>query len=220
MNHTAQSVASPATAEPIVSAAVALREHTADDHHRAERSDFQRRFVSGRLPRAGYTAWLEQMWWVYRALAAHFAGDGVPAPHAALFADARDRTPDLAADLAFLGSAPGATRAVPATDAFLARIAQWAAVDPPALLGVLYVLEGSTNGSRYIANAVRKAYGLDGGSGTAFLDPYGEAQPARWKAFKRELDAAVSAHEVPSLIAAARETFNAVGAMGAELVGK
>ena len=203
-------------ATPARSAAVTLREHTADDHKRAEQSEFQRQFVSGRLSRAGSVGWLEQMWFVYGALARNFAGS----PYAAIFAGGRDRTPEIERDLESFAIPAATRRAVAATNAFIARIDAWAASDPAALLGALYVLEGSTNGSKYIARAVRKAYALGDAAGTAFLDPYGEKQMERWQGFRAELDAAVSAEEHDALVAAAGETFNAVRVMGEELLAR
>ena len=65
-----------------------------------------------------------------------------------------------------------------------------ASEQPMALLGILYVLEGSTNGSKFIARKVRPAYELPAtGEGSAYLDPYGDVQPARWQEFKAAMDA-------------------------------
>ena len=82
------------------------------------------------------------------------------------------------------------------------------------------MLEGSTNGSRFIARSLRKAYpGADVG-GMTFMDPYGENQPDHWRAFKVELDSVVASEAGPSLITAARATFTAVSAIGAELLSQ
>jgi heme oxygenase len=201
-----------------VSPALTLREQTADNHKRAEQSDFQRRFVTGKLSREHYAGWLEQMWFIYGALAKHLGSASAHPVHAAIFASGRDRTPELEADLEFLGLAPDARKAVPATRAFVARIDEWAAAGGAELLGALYVLEGSTNGSKYIARAVRKAYEFAGAEGTRFLDPYGEEQMARWQEFRGRLDAGVAPADVPAVVQAARETFDAVSAIGQELL--
>jgi heme oxygenase len=205
------------TAVPAQSPALALRERTADNHKNAERSDFQRKLVSGQLDKAGYIGSLEQMWFVYRALAAQFnarRGSG------AIFSLERDRTADLDADLNFFGLPAKSREALPSTWEFVGLIGKWGAAEGAELVGPLYVLEGSTNGSKFIARAVRKAYGLDGAQGTAFLDPYGDEQTAKWQAFRAELDSAVAVDQVDAVVESAKETFDAVTAIGAELLGR
>jgi heme oxygenase len=214
---TAESAAAP-DRDRTVSAA--LKAETAEHHKRAEGSDFQRQFVGGRLPLGAYTGWLEQMLCVYRALESHLLGWQLRPAHAALLAMPWQRSAQLADDLEYFGVRPDAVRPVPATAAFLARLEQWARTDSVALLGVLYVLEGSTNGSRFIARVLRKAYNLEAGRGLAFLDPHGEGQVEQWRAFKQTLDGCVAGDSAPDLIGPARETFEAVTAIGDELLAR
>jgi heme oxygenase len=91
---------------------------------------------------------------------------------------------------------------------------------PMALLGVLYVLEGSTNGSKYIARKVRPAYALpENGEGSAYLDPYGTAQPTRWQEFKAAMDGLnLPAGEVDQVVLAAMQTFDSIRDLGGELL--
>jgi heme oxygenase len=217
VRQTATTAAGQADERP---ASVALREQTSEHHKRAERSDFQRRLLGGQLPVAAYTAWLEQMWFVYRDLESCLAGPGGYNRSAALDAGSWRRTPQIESDLHYFGVTTESLSPVSATQEFLARLKQRAEVKTAALLGVVYVLEGSTNGSRYIARSLRKAYDLDGRGGLAFLDPYGDAQPERWRAFKSELDAATSPGEAGELIAAARETFDALTRIGEQLLAQ
>ncbi len=132
--------------------------------------------MSGKLETAGYIGWLGQMWFVYRAMAAQFSARP---GKSAIFSAERDRTADLDADLTFFGLPAKAREALPSTRAFIGLLAQWGAAEGNELLGPLYVLEGSTNGSKFIARAVRKAYFLEGSQGTRFLDPYGDEQTAK-----------------------------------------
>ena len=69
----------------------------------------------------------------------------------------------------------------------LADIERAADEQPVTLLGMLYVMEGSTNGSKFIAAAIRKAYELTG-PGTTYLDPHGDLQKERWRTFKHDMD--------------------------------
>ena len=197
-----------------------LRESTASHHRRAEQHEFQREFVRGTLPRELYLRWLGQLLHVHTALEAHL--DRLVAGHPqcrAVFDDTRRKVGPLQKDLAFLGAAAGQP-ALPAAGGMIAWLASLAESQPMALLGVLYVLEGSTNGSKFIARKVRPAYGLPAdGSGTAYLDPYGDAQPARWQEFKAAMDALpLPASDVEPIVAAAQHTFDSIRELGAELL--
>jgi heme oxygenase len=157
------------------------------------------------------------MLWVYRALESHFTGSA--AGRGGFAVTEWRRTLDLERDLQYWGVEP-ATGPAAATTRFVDQLGAWAESDPVALLGVLYVLEGSTNGSRFIAKSLRRAYpGADVG-GMRFMDPYGESQQEHWRAFKAELDRVVASDAGQSLITAARATFAAVSAIGAELLSQ
>jgi len=197
-----------------------LRESTASHHRRAEQHEFQREFVRGTLPRELYLRWLGQLLHIHAALESHL--DRLVAGHprfGAVFDDTRRKVGPLRKDLAFLGAAADQP-ALPAASAMVAWMDALAGTQPLALLGVLYVLEGSTNGSKFIARKVRPAYSLPAdGSGTAYLDPYGDAQPARWQEFKAAMDAlSLPAGEVEALVAAAQHTFDSIRELGAELL--
>jgi heme oxygenase len=197
-----------------------LRENTASHHRRAEQHEFQREFVRGTLPRELYLRWLGQLLHIHTALEAHLDRLVAGQPRfKGVFDDTRRKVDLLRKDLAFLGAAAGQP-ALPAAGAMIAWLASLAESQPMALLGVLYVLEGSTNGSKFIARKVRPAYGLPAdGSGTAYLDPYGDAQPARWQEFKAAMDALpLPADEVEPIVAAAQHTFDSIRELGAELL--
>lgn len=196
-------------------AAAMLKAETNDHHRRAEGSPFQRSMVKGTLPIGGYTGWLEQMRLVYRALEAELTVATAGDRYAALLGSRWRRTPELLADLAHFGR-PTEPMPVPATSAFIAQLERWGREKSAALIGVLYVLEGSTNGSRYIARNLRKAYGLDA-AGLGYLDPYGEAQASEWAQFKVALDIAIAPSDLPTVTAGAIATFEAVTAIGEEL---
>jgi heme oxygenase len=196
-----------------------LKAATAEQHHRAERHEFQQMMVHGTLPREGYANWLGQMLHIHRGLEDHLGRLVESHPRvASVFDDDRRKVPFLLDDLAFYQS-DGEGEGLPATRRFLDLLDTLAARTPLALLGVLYVLEGSTNGARFIARRIREAYDLPPDGGAAFVDPYGEAQPSQWKAFKdamEQLD--LSEAEARSVTAAAQETFDAVEALGGDLL--
>ena len=210
--------APPAEAGPLAAtASLALREATSAHHRQAERSAFQQQLALGRVTRAAFAAWLGQMHLVYSALEAHVAHAGAAALGGFAGRDWQ-RTSQLRVDLAHWGGSPLEHRPLPATARLLRELESWAAQEPRALLGVLYVLEGSTNGGRYLAKGLREAWQVEGAPGLSFLDPHGEAQFARWAAFKQELDRALSLSAVSGALEAARTTFQALEAIGVELL--
>jgi len=125
----------------------------------------------------------------------------------------------LRRDLAHLGRDEDGAAPLPAVREFAARVTDWAARNPVALLGILYVLEGSKNGGRYLARAVRRAYGFDG-QGTEYLDPYGELQAERWQQFKADMDALpLTEVEKDDIVAAAASAFRSIMQLHQELDG-
>lgn len=205
--------ASPTTSDRI-------RQTTLPYHKRAEHADFQQRLVAGKHGPVQYGAWLGQMLLIHRALEQLEEG-GVRGEGATSWPIERGhfKTAELEADLVALGADPADVTPLPATRAFVAQCQAWATAPAEAwrLLGVWYVLEGATNGGRYIARNVRRGAGVEGTAGTRYLDPYGEAQPQRWLEFKDALNASVPEAMVPRVVEAACATYDAVTAMGAEL---
>ncbi len=197
-----------------------LREGTASHHRRAEQHEFQQQFVRGTLPRALYLSWLGQMLHVHATLEAHLDRLVARNPQfKTLFDDTRRKVGPLRNDLAYLGAGTDAPT-LPAARAMMAWMDALADSRPASLLGVFYVLEGSTNGSKFIARKVRPAYELPAsGEGSAYLDPYGDLQPARWQEFKAAMDALnLPASDVDPIVAAAQQTFDMVRELGAELL--
>jgi heme oxygenase len=106
----------------------------------------------------------------------------------------------------------GSATALGATARFVDLIRR--AGPTPALLGVFYVLEGSTNGGTVIAKAIRTAYGWQSEAGTSFINPHGPLVRQRWAAFKAELDATnFTTEERHTILAIASATFTAYHAM-------
>jgi len=197
-----------------------LKTATADHHRRAEKHEFQQMMVRGALSREAYAEWLGQMLLVHRGLEEHLTKLVASHPAVgAVFDDSRRKVPFLLDDLAFYQGRADSDP-VPATRRFLQCLDSLAASSPLALLGPLYVLEGSTNGARFIARRLRTAFDLpaDGG-GVAYVDPYGEDQPRRWQEFKDEMEQlAFGEADIRIITQAAQETFDAIGAVGGDLL--
>lgn len=58
----------------------------------------------------------------------------------------------------------------------------------PFALGVLYVIEGSTLGGRFILKNITTIPGLDNGQGTSYFNGYGEKTGSYWKSFLNFMD--------------------------------
>jgi heme oxygenase len=79
---------------------------------------------------------------------------------------------------------------------------------PLALLGVVYVLEGSTLGAAVVRPLVARAFLLTGTDGLAYLHAYGDAAPVQWKKFRDGLNAlTLTPAEQNEIIAAAVDFF-------------
>jgi heme oxygenase len=188
-----------------------LKEETRGLHKHAESRQLQRQIARGDIDRETFAAWLGQLYLIHGALESAVVRSSEGQPVIARVAGAdRMRVPDLLADLAFYGVEPESVKALPATARFVEDVRRIESSRAVALLGPLYVLEGSTNGSRFLAQVLRRAWGLEG-EGLAYLDPYGDAQPERWASFKREMDGAgIGAADQDAIVDAARATFEAI----------
>lgn len=197
-----------------------LKEATAELHTRAERSEFQQLLIRGGVTREQYARWLSQLLLVHAELETMVRG--LPKLRAELGGVLREelyQTPRLRADLAFFGIDPGTVTPAPATARIVSRIQGIAESFPIALLGFYYVLEGSKNGFRYIAKAIRRTLGIAPGAGDQYLDPHGDAQAELWGTFKRGLDdVAFEESEISAMIDAARLMFEAAEGIGADVL--
>ncbi|MBA4040046.1 MAG: hypothetical protein C0468_06970 [Planctomyces sp.] len=173
------------------SLALTLRDATKDAHVAAEKHPFHGMLFSGRLPREAFAAQLAQAMHLQTVLEAGLSRASAAPAVSAVVRPHHFRLELFERDLRAWGVEPAATSASAATRALGAWIDQHASAAPAGLLGVLYVVEGSTNGAQFIAKAVRRAYRLaDDAPGLASLDPHGPAQQERWQAFRRDLDLA------------------------------
>ena len=197
---------------PPLALSLALKRTTADLHTRAEKHPTQAKFVGGSATPDEYAAFLVQMAALHAALEPALqscaadvpALQGVVRPH-------HFRQAAASADLRALGHLPGSDAPLPATARFCERLNTLSRRDPVSLLGVLYVLEGATNGGRFIAAAVRPALALPEGIGTTYLDPHGPHQQARWSQFRTSVDEQkLTPAEQAAVVAAACDTFEAI----------
>lgn len=197
-----------------------LKTSTLEQHQAAESHPFQRNLAAGKLPREQYIANLGQLLLLHKALEAGLRASISRVPAIArVVREYQYQEPYLLEDLKFFGVDPTSVRPTSATRALVSAIQQYQASAPLKLLGMHYVLEGSNNGSKFICRSVRRAYGLEGVSGNRYMDPYGDQQRAYWELFKQDMNAQNFAQpQIDELIAGAREMFDAISAVGQDLL--
>jgi len=177
-----------------------LRTGTASRHERMERTF---RIMDPGLTREGYRAWLERL---YGFHAPFEAAVSAAAELLDLDWEARRKAPLIRRDLASLGVAPDAIEALPACPD-LPR-----PEGPEALIGALYVFEGSTLGGRHIALHLARTLGLGAESGAGCFAPYGPDPMPRWRAFQARLCAlATSPAAEAAILQSACGTFDRFG---------
>lgn len=81
----------------------------------------------------------------------------------------------------------------------------------PALLGAMYVMEGSTLGGQLIARHVAIALDLRDGQGTAYFRGHGDQTGRMWKEFCEMLMTRVSEEQLDMVVISAKSMFAAFG---------
>jgi heme oxygenase len=192
-----------------------LRETTRTHHKDAESRPLQRAMARGTLPSGSYVMYLGQLRHLHESLEASL--DTVSASHpglAVLFTEDRRRVPDLDRDLAAFGVSVEDVPVLPATAEFMSRVEDLATSESVALLGPLYVLEGSTNGGKFLARVLERSLQIENRAGLSYMDPYGDRQPEMWATFKRLADhVKLTPDQRSAVTEAACETFRAIAAI-------
>lgn len=197
-----------------------LRAETSDLHSDAESRKLQKEIAGGLVERDRFVSYLGQLYRIHSVLESnlqesrehHPAVAGVATPD-------RMRVPDLLRDLDFYGVEVDDVESGRETTRFTDQIETAKKMNPSALLGALYVLEGSTNGGKFLARVLQKTWGLDGG-GLSYLDPYGDGQSEQWAKFKTEMDdIEFGSADREAIIEMAKKTFEAISAVSDEVAG-
>ncbi len=196
-----------------------LKSETGELHGQAESRPLQKRLARGEIDRGLYVDYLCQLLVVHRALEQALTSAAARHPAVtAVFRDDHRREGNIRSDLSFFGRDASAIVPLHATAALVATIQRTATSAPTGLLGLLYVLEGSTNGSKFIAKSLARSFGLSG-AGLSYLDPYGDQQRVRWAEFKSLMDAVGFTHaQSDQIVGAARAMFQGIADISDELI--
>lgn len=176
---------------PVVSGAPPLSQKlkiaTGELHERAEKHPFQASVVDGRASRTAYAIWLRQLREIHATLESLFTEQGCRVIECSSVID-RDqfKTRLIDHDLRVLAPENSLVQTVPATEAIASRIRSDVAESPLSLLGYWYVLEGATNGNKFLARFLSRVFG--GNDGLSYLDPYGDQQRQTWMRWKTRID--------------------------------
>lgn len=165
-----------------------IRAAIASAHDTVERTPFAVAMSSGRIDGSTYAVSLRPLLRLHEALENALSSVSDSPEIAAVFDPARMmRAPLLQADLTFWepdGETP--TRAEAAVLQLGRLFRSWAESTPWALLGALYVTEGSRMGSMILARSLAKAFEVrpEPGVGLDYHVVGIETRPADWQRFK------------------------------------
>jgi len=205
-----------------------LKEGTRPLHDATEAHEFQKLLGSGKIERPAYTAYLCQLYLLHKHLAVNLekaSRSEIPESEKIkrVLKDRHLDLDNLTGDLAHFGIEAdryeAASEAVPGAAKLMADMEQLRDSQPCALLGILYVLEGSTHGAKYMAGKLRDGLGLSTRQGASYFDRYQENQMKYWLDFKATMnEVGFDETEEAAIVEAAKRTFAAFFQMGNELI--
>jgi heme oxygenase len=198
-----------------------LKAETSELHTQAEKMPLQHAMVTGQISREAFAAFLVQLHFVHEALEKAIVDARGRCERLRVVPEEQlQHASRIGEDLRVFGIAQPSVKIGAATNQVVRDIQVLAASDPMALLGVHYVLEGSMNGNRYIAKAIRRGLGFEGTTGTRYLDPYGEAQREKWIGFRMAVDRLEwNDSEIEAALRGAKMMFVGMTAISAEVWG-
>ncbi|MGZ5049568.1 MAG: biliverdin-producing heme oxygenase [Methylobacter sp.] len=117
----------------------------------------------------------------------------------------RLKSPWLDQDLNYFGLSPLART--------IGDLGSMAITDIPTLIGVLYVVEGSTLGGQVIAKQLQDSLDITADRGGRFFFGYGADTAVMWQTFRRFAESVVEIEAEATVVAAAQATFAVFGQM-------
>ncbi|MFB6955799.1 biliverdin-producing heme oxygenase [Streptomyces sp. NPDC056309] len=196
-----------------------LRASTRAWHDALENTGFATAMVAGTLPLDRYVGQLAAYRVVLDALEGELSRAASPSVDRVWSAELA-KLPLIERDLRYFAESDVEPKpwAAGETAAFAQEIRRTAASAPQALLGFLYVLEGSTLGGLVLRQYVTTAYRLRNADGVAY---YGSGDRDRWARFTTRMNQALSEPEAQGrVITAAHRAYHHIAAItGALSVG-
>jgi heme oxygenase len=145
--------------------------------------------MNGAMTSAEYALGLSQLYLIHEAVE---QAASQSASVAAFFAPSMIRTKTIERDLEAFGYTKSSFQPLSETIAIVNQIHEWSANSPHAILGCIYVLEGSRMGSLVIAKPLGRTLGILPGnvSGLEYHLEGAAETPARLRHFKEKVDQA------------------------------
>ncbi|MEE2682262.1 MAG: biliverdin-producing heme oxygenase [Planctomycetota bacterium] len=190
-----------------------LKTETRANHDQAEQNGFGVKVMNGGLTEDLYVQHLI----AWRRMLAHLEHALRTSEHplvAGTWHEGLAKQPVLDRDLDQLspGGSPLRPSVAMAVQAFNDMVDSYAEEAPECLLGVLYVLEGSTMGGSVMKPRIAKQLGLEDDRGLGYYGCYGHQVAVRFKEFRARMGGCVDGSGTEeSIIEAARRTFDRVG---------
>ncbi|MFD4869330.1 heme oxygenase (biliverdin-producing) [Streptomyces sp. NPDC058412] len=200
-----------------------IRVASHEQHTEAETSTFMSDLLGGRLGVDAYTRYTEQLWFVYRALedaAEALRNDPVAGP---FIQPELMRVAEIERDLAHLLGSDWQQNvvALPATQAYAARVAECAAEWPGGYVAHHYTRYlGDLSGGQIIRDKAERTWGFERkGDGVRFYVFADISNPAAFKRTYRELLDAIAADDLEKqrIIDECKRAFDFNGAVFREL---
>lgn len=190
-----------------------LRRETDQHHRNIEALPFFDALLSGTLPVRSYVGLLKAMAVVNGVLESALSQAAHPTL-ASLWREDMRKVSLLQADLAsFEGQDAGDI--IPATERTLdlaAKVREWSMAQSLALLGCLYVVEGSMLGAKVLRHKLARMLGARGRAGLGYLSKYEAEVVHHWTDFGRRMNAVPLNEEgCQTIVDGARATFEGVG---------
>jgi len=197
--------------EDATSLCARLKTATRAAHDHTEGLPFSRQLLAGTLTRDAYIAHLASHYALHAVLESSL--DVAPDARIQLvWQDNRRKIEWLRDDVAFFGRDDTLSADVQAAvDGFAAFVRELRRHEPIALIGALYVFEGSTLGGAFLRPRIADMFDLSDG-GIRYYTGYGRHTGSTWKAFRAAVDMLpLSPSEADRIVEVASQTFVHVG---------
>lgn len=188
-----------------------LRESTAQAHAATEEIPFNAAILSRTLPRERFAAQVQHWAALHGAVESAISRQDDEAV-TRVWALTGPRAGLLHADLVHLGQPFECMDAEAVVQQFTGWVESLSDREPIALLGILYVFEGSQLGGTILKKPLAEMYELTGSDGLSYYNVHGSGIRAHWQGFRDAMNqGVVSESDQASVINAANQAFAYVG---------
>lgn len=166
-----------------------VRSAISGSHFQIEQTDFSKGMLDGSMTVTNYSRGLVQLWHIHSTL----ESCATKRPEVSgFFTKEMVRSETIQRDLQAFGFRTDNFEQMIETIAIVEQLKEWALEKPYAILGCIYILEGSRMGSLMIAKPLRKSLGLTSGdvTGVEYHTEGAAGTPMRLRSFKEKVDQA------------------------------